>query len=92
MDKLEDQNLHLSSQLASHNDQLEAFYDKIAEQNDQLKQMLKDIDPAKIDAMLKAREDTGVAIDATGTSGTNDKQDIHTHIHNITGQCFYLFI
>lgn len=52
-DKLEDQNLHLAAQLARQKEDLNNFYSKISAQNDQLRNLLNDLDPAKLAALEK---------------------------------------
>lgn len=56
-DKLEDQNLHMASQLARQQEDLSQFYKKICEQNDELKKLLQSLDPAKLDELQKRMED-----------------------------------
>nr|XP_047130962.1 uncharacterized protein LOC100202447 isoform X1 [Hydra vulgaris] len=43
-DKLEDQTLHISSQIANHQSNLQGFYDRICQQTEGLKKMLDNID------------------------------------------------
>lgn len=43
-DKLEDQNLHVKSQLARHQQDLQAFYERISQQTENLKGMLENVD------------------------------------------------
>lgn len=50
-DKMEDQNLHLASQLAKQQEDLKSFYKKICDQNEELKQLLKNLDPAKLEEL-----------------------------------------
>lgn len=64
-DKLEDQNLHLASQLAKQKEDLDGFYNRICQQNEELKKLLHDLDPSKI-AALEARE---AAIEKDGLQG-----------------------
>ena len=64
-DKLEDQNLHLASQLARQKEDLDDFYSRIAAQNDELRRLLNDLDPAKLEA-LEQRE---AAIERDGLQG-----------------------
>ena len=55
-DKLEDQNLHLAGQLARQQEDLRAFYLKIQQQNEGLRELLTNMDPAKL-AELERRLD-----------------------------------
>ena len=55
-DKLEDQNLHLASQLARHGDDLQRFYDRICQQNEELKTMLNDLDLEKLEEIARQRQ------------------------------------
>ena len=64
-DKLEDQNLHLSSQLTRHQEDLRAFYDRIRDQNDELKGMINDLDTSKIEELMSRAE----AARAAGAGG-----------------------
>ena len=52
-DKLEDQSLHISSQLARHQADLRGFYDRICQQTEGLKQMLQNLD---VSALARATE------------------------------------
>ena len=47
-DKLEDQTLHISSQLARHQSDLRGFYDRISQQTEGLKEMLDQLDVSKL--------------------------------------------
>lgn len=47
-DKLEDQTLHISSQLARHQADLRGFYDRISQQTEGLKKMLDNLDVSKL--------------------------------------------
>ena len=57
-DKLEDQTLHVSSQLARHQADLRAFYDRISQQAEKLKGMLDSMD---VSALIKATKEAGRA-------------------------------
>lgn len=57
-DKLEDQTLHVSSQLARHQSDLRAFYDRISQQAEKLKGMLDNMD---VSALIKATKEAGKA-------------------------------
>ncbi|XP_051788206.1 uncharacterized protein LOC127529232 [Erpetoichthys calabaricus] len=46
-DKLEDQNLHLATQLAKHHTDTQAFYDSITQHLEGLKDLLQSFDPTK---------------------------------------------
>lgn len=59
-DKLEDQTLHVSSQLARHQADLRAFYDRISQQAEKLKGMLDSMD---VSALIKATKEAGRARD-----------------------------
>ncbi|XP_077985306.1 uncharacterized protein LOC144439946 [Glandiceps talaboti] len=54
-DKLEDQSLFLSSQLAKHQEELRNFYERISKQNDGLKNMLSNLDLSKLEEMERQR-------------------------------------
>ena len=77
-DKLEDQNLHLASQLARHEANLRGFYDRIANQNDELKKMLSEFDISKLEEWTERQR--SAAESATGSAGaaTNGTNFIHT--------------
>ena len=64
-DKLEDQNLHLASQLARQTEDLEGFYKRICQQNEDLKRLLNNLDPEKM-AALEARQ---ASIERDGLQG-----------------------
>lgn len=55
-DKLEDQNLHLASQLARQEEDLGKFYEKICKQNEELKRLLQNMDPAKLEELERRAE------------------------------------
>ena len=56
-DKLEDQNLHLASQLAAQKEDLRKFYDKMHDQNEDLKQLLLNLDPVKLEELQQRMEE-----------------------------------
>ena len=56
-DKLEDQNLHLAAQLARQKEDLKKFYDKIYDQNEGLKELLKNLDPQKLEELQQRMEE-----------------------------------
>ena len=47
-DKIEDQTLHISSQLARHQADLRGFYDRISQQTEGLKHLLDNLDVSKL--------------------------------------------
>lgn len=53
-DKLEDQTLHMSSQLSRHQADLRSFFDRISQQTEKLKGMLDSMD---VSALIKATRD-----------------------------------
>ena len=56
-DKLEDQNLHLAAQLARQKEDLKKFYEQIYDQNEGLKELLKNLDPQKLDELQRRMEE-----------------------------------
>lgn len=63
-DKLEDQSLHMASQLARHQSDLRGFYDRICQQTEGLKQMLQSLDISVLaqatENAAKIKADAGV--------------------------------
>lgn len=70
-DKLEDQNLHLASQLAQHNESLQKFFNKISGQVNDLKDMLNNLDPAKLEELERLQLEATQEHPQSGTTGTN---------------------
>jgi hypothetical protein len=71
-DKLEDQNLHLASQLAKHQEDLRGFYERISAQNDDLKRMLQNLDVSQLEEAERQRSATDGPIGSiTNISPTN---------------------
>ena len=70
-DKLEDQTLHVTSQLARHQADLRGFYERISQQAENLKQMLNNMD---VTALIEAtREAASQDVDTSqGGSGTEE--------------------
>ncbi|KAI8480901.1 hypothetical protein Bbelb_413740, partial [Branchiostoma belcheri] len=58
-DKLEDQNLHISAQLAKAQEDLRGFYQRIHDQNEGLKGMLNDLDLHRLEQLEKERQRHG---------------------------------
>ena len=84
-DKLEDQNLHLSSQLGRHQEDLGAFYEKVCGQNDELKGLINELDTTKIEELMRRREaeggDAGAhQVAAGGGGGAGGVTQVHTSI------------
>ena len=67
-DKLEDQTLHVSSQLARHQSDLRSFFDRISQQTEKLKGMLDNMD---VSALIQATRDLKRAEDADGAHATD---------------------
>ena len=63
-DKLEDQSLHMTSQLARHQADLRGFYDRICQQTEGLKQMLQSLDVSMLakatEKAAKIKADAGI--------------------------------
>jgi len=71
-DKLEDQNLHLAAQLARQQEDLRSFYNKIQEQNEGLRDLLMNMDPAKLEELerrLEERQNARIHDGLQGASG-----------------------
>ena len=71
-DKLEDQNLHLASQLARQREDLKNFYEKICEQNESLRDLLNNMDPAKMEELAKKMEERQRTGALAGLDGAGD--------------------
>lgn len=71
-DKLEDQNLHLAAQLARQQEDLRNFYNKIQEQNEGLRDLLMNMDPAKLEELERRLEERQKARIHDGLQGAGD--------------------
>lgn len=74
-DKLEDQTLHMTSQLARHQADLRGFYERITQQTEKLKDMLNKMD---VSALIKATQEAKEAAKqqaGAGTSGGGGEQN-----------------
>ncbi|KAK3560704.1 hypothetical protein QTP86_014744, partial [Hemibagrus guttatus] len=60
-DKLEDQNLHLASQLAKHRKDTREFYRNICQQTDMLRDVLENMEPSKLNQWKKMIESNAQA-------------------------------
>lgn len=69
-DKLEDQTLHISSQLARHQADLRGFYDRISQQTEGLKTMLDNLDVSKL---AEATEAAAMQMSGEGKIGEDGK-------------------
>ncbi|CAH1797049.1 unnamed protein product [Owenia fusiformis] len=58
-DKLEDQNLYMAAQLARQQDDLRGFYERISNQNEDLKRMLNNLDLHKLEEAERQRQQEG---------------------------------
>ncbi len=89
-DKLEDQNLHLASQLARHQDDLHKFYSRISGQNDDLRNMLNSLDLSKLEEIEQQKREQGDAVDRDQLQQHGDYTgdillaDVHKH-YKLTG-------
>lgn len=82
-DKLEDQNLHLASQLARHRDDLQGFYSRICKQNRELKDLLNKLDLQKMEELERQRGE--VAEHRLADSGAGDGLDANI-TYRFTGE------
>ena len=100
-DKLEDQNLHLASQLARQQEDLRGFYERISSQNDDLKHMLNDLDLQKLEEIERERHERGDGVEQEATQGGSTAPKMVTtavtlggtgKMYRFTGETLYLFI
>ena len=88
-DKLEDQSLHMTSQLARHQSDLRGFYDRICQQTEGLKQMLASLDVSVLakatENAAKIKADAGIEREGTFSSAL----DLHlcTPLLSIVKEC-----
>jgi hypothetical protein len=72
-DKLEDQTLHVTSQLSRHQADLRGFYERISQQAENLKQMLNNMD---VTALIEAtREAASQNVDNPQSKPGSDEED-----------------
>ena len=89
-DKLEDQNLHLASQLAKQQEDLKGFYEKICNQNEELKRLLKDLDPDKLEELERRMAAAGQR-ERDGLQGAGDTFNTLNANVNLGGKDKYRF-
>lgn len=77
-DKLEDQTLHVTSQLARHQADLRGFYERISQQAEKLKQMLNNMDvTALIETTKQAANQKNDATESVSSAVQEGKQEIN---------------
>ena len=79
-DKLEDQNLHLASQLARHEADLRGFYNRIAMQNEDLKKMLGEFDVTKLEEWTERQRSAAEGVTGTAAAGSDGTTFVHTDV------------
>ncbi|WAR00886.1 hypothetical protein MAR_025258, partial [Mya arenaria] len=72
-DKLEDQNLHLAAQLARQQEDLRSFYNKIQQQNEGLRDLLMNMDPAKLEELERRLDERKAARIQQGLQGSSSE-------------------
>ena len=83
-DKLEDQTLHIASQLARHQSDLRGFYDRISQQTEGLKNMLDNLDVSAIAKAMEQAERSRKKDEDEGEEKEHDGTVSNSH-------CFYCF-
>ena len=82
-DKLEDQSLHMASQLARHQSDLRGFYDRICQQTEGLKQMLQSLD---VSVLAQATENAAKIKAASGVE--REGKELGCLVCTLTGDVF----
>jgi hypothetical protein len=87
-DKLEDQNLHLASQLARHGHDLQRFYERICAQNEELKNMLNDLDLDKLEEIARQRREASDSVrgNAESVNVINTSLTLNGRSYKFTGE------
>ena len=89
-DKLEDQNLHLASQLARHQDDVRNFYNRICKQNEELKDMLNNLDMDKLEKIEKERAKQAAKLGLGKNQGQGDGRGGVGDNINVVGTSLHL--